>query len=159
MNMYEVLKVEGKGGLTVGAESLPPGRKFSEKEWPYGEKSLLAAIENKRVRKIDGIEESKGEKAGNKKTEKALADALDKIETLEGSQSGDEGDFKEAKKALADDQKALADDQKALEVDQKALADGEAEVAKLIKTLPKDVQEKLKGDDQKGGFFSKVMKK
>lgn len=47
---YEVLEKAGRFGLTVGSKVLKPGAVFTERQWPYGEKSLEAAIKNERCK-------------------------------------------------------------------------------------------------------------
>ena len=61
--IYEVLKVEGKTGLTVGHRVMPAGARFAKKDWPYGEESLEKAIESKRCKLVEDKPEVKT--AGN----------------------------------------------------------------------------------------------
>lgn len=60
---YEVLKVDGKSGLTVGSV-IKPGGIFDESQWPYGKEALDAAVKNKRCKEIGEkkAKESKGDK-------------------------------------------------------------------------------------------------
>ena len=66
--MYEVLEVKGKAGLTVG-DVLKPGQQFSHEQWPYDEVNLEAAIKNKRCKKIDS---KKSKPADNEKEKEKL---------------------------------------------------------------------------------------
>lgn len=62
--IYEVLECDGVSGLTVGSHSLKPGRKFSERDWPYGQEALDNAVKKKRCKLIS--EENKEKKKSDK---------------------------------------------------------------------------------------------
>jgi hypothetical protein len=66
--MYEVLEVAGKPGLTVGSNVLKPGQRFSREDWVYPEENLKAAIKDERCKKINVVEkdDKKKPKADNK---------------------------------------------------------------------------------------------
>lgn len=67
--VYEVLEVKGKPGLTVGNRVLKPGQTFKESEWPYDRENLKAALDNKRCKRVSEgkVDSKKPEKKGDDK--------------------------------------------------------------------------------------------
>ena len=68
--IYEVLEVAGKPGLTVGSDVLKPGQRFSREQWPYPQKNLDVALKEKRCKKVSI--DSKPGTAPAQKTRKEL---------------------------------------------------------------------------------------
>ncbi|MCK5613748.1 hypothetical protein KAR91_68420 [Candidatus Pacearchaeota archaeon] len=92
--MYEVLEVKGKPGLTVGSNVLKPGQRFSRGDWPYPEKNLLAALKGNRCKKVF-VDSKAAEKSGDK-NKKQL-----KLEGMELNYSKMEKDSPAAEKLLS----------------------------------------------------------
>ena len=77
--MYEVLEVKDKPGLTVGSNVLNPGQKFSREDWPYPQLNLDAAIKNKMCKKVGTSEKKQTPEDKEAKKLEGMKTAYDKM--------------------------------------------------------------------------------
>lgn len=78
--VYEVLEVKGKPGLTVGNRVLKPGQRFNESDWPYDKENLKAALENKRCKVVKGLVSKNKTKSDKPETLESLKKDYDKLQ-------------------------------------------------------------------------------
>lgn len=74
--IYEVLEVKGKPGLTVGNRVLKPGQRFNRNDWPYPQKNLDVVLKEKRCKKVSADSKA-GPSSGNKSRQQLKLESLE----------------------------------------------------------------------------------